>query len=230
MKTVLITGANRGIGLELTRERLAQGDSVIACARDPERAAALDGLHGAHRDRMDRLTLDVVDAASVFALCNAVGERPVDVLVANAGIIGPERQSTLDMDYEGWAETFAVNTMGPLRVVQALLPNLRRSQNALVMIVSSQMGSMASSASDRLAYRASKAAVNKVAQALAHDFKPMGIAVIAVHPGWVRTDMGGPQATLAPTESARGLSRLIDETGLARTGRFVNVDGAELNW
>ena len=230
MKSVLITGANRGIGLELTRDRLAHGDSVIACTRDPDNGAALDGLHGAHRATMDRLTLNVVDAASVFALCSSVGERPIDVLVANAGIIGPERQSTLDMDYEGWADTFAVNTMGPLRVVQALLPNLRRAPHALVMIVSSQMGSMTSASSDRLAYRASKAAVNKVAQALASDFKPMGIAVIAVHPGWVRTDMGGAQAPLSPTESARGLSRLIDETGLERTGQFINVDGAQLGW
>lgn len=230
MKTVLITGANRGIGLELTRERVAQGDQVLACARKPADAAMLQALAANHRAALSVIPLNVADATSVFALCNAVGERPLDVLVANAGIIGPERQSTLDMDYEGWAETFAVNAMGPLRVAQALLPNLRRSENALVMIVSSQMGSMASSSSDRLAYRASKAAANKVAQALAHDFKPMGIAVVAVHPGWVRTDMGGAQAPLAPAESARGLSRLIDETGMAHTGRFLNVDGAELRW
>ena len=230
MKTVLITGANRGIGLELTRERLAQGDQLIACARKPDEAAALEGLAAAHRAALSVVPLNVTDATSVFALCIAVGERPIDVLVANAGIIGPERQSTLDMDYEGWAETFAVNTMGPLRVAQALLPNLRRSPNALVMIVSSQMGSMASSSSDRLAYRASKAAAYKVAQELAHDFKPMGIAVVSVHPGWVRTEMGGAQAPLSPSESARGLSRLIDGTGLLQTGRFLNVDGAELPW
>jgi NAD(P)-dependent dehydrogenase (short-subunit alcohol dehydrogenase family) len=163
-------------------------------------------------------------------LGTALGDRPVDVLVNNAGIIGPHAQSTLDMDFDGWVQTFAVNTLGPLRVTQALLPNLRHGERPRVLIVSSQMGSMASHKSDRLAYRSSKAAVNKVAQALATDLKPMGIAVAALHPGWVRTQMGGKGATLAPAESAAGLSDLIDTLDLNRTGSFLNVDGAPLAW
>lgn len=230
MTRILITGANRGIGLELVRERLKRGDHVTACARDPDEAGALRGLQAEHPQRLTIQKLDVENAVSLFELCNAIGEAPLDVLVNNAGIIGPQRQSTLDMDYEGWAETLAINTMGPLRVTQALLPNLRRGENARVLIVSSQMGSMASAHSDRLAYRTSKAAVNKVAQALATDFAPMGIAVAAVHPGWVRTQMGGSGAPLAPVESARGLSGLIDTLDRSRTGRFFNVDGTELRW
>lgn len=230
MTRLLITGANRGIGLELVRERLRRGDRVIACARDPDAAGALRGLQAEHPQRLKVERLNVADAVSLFDLCGALGDTPVDVLVNNAGIIGPQRQSTLDMDYDGWAETFAVNTMGPLRVTQAVLPNLRRSENARVLIVSSQMGSMASSHSDRLAYRTSKAAVNKVAQALALDFAPMGMAVAAVHPGWVRTQMGGSAAPLAPVESARGLSQIIDTLDRSRTGRFLDVDGTELRW
>lgn len=230
MTRVLITGANRGIGLELVRERLGRGDEVIACARDPEQAEALLAWQANGAPRLSILPLDVADAASVAHLGATLGDRPIDVLVNNAGIMGPQAQSTLDMDFDGWAHTFAVNTMGPLRVTQALLPNLRHAEHPRVLIVSSQMGSLASQASERLAYRASKAAVNKVAQALATDLKPMGIAVASVHPGWVRTQMGGAAAPLAPAESAAGLSALIDTLDVSRTGSFLNVDGTPLPW
>ena len=230
MTRLLISGANRGIGLELVRARLAKGDHVIACARLPEEADALHALKDTASDRLAILPLDVADAASVFDLGASLGDRPIDVLVNNAGIIGPQAQSTLDMDFDGWVHTLAINTLGPLRVTQALLPNLRHGESPRVLIVSSQMGSMASHASDRLAYRSSKAAVNKVAQALATDLKPMGIAVAAIHPGWVRTRMGGQGAPLAPAESAAGISLLIDRLDLSRTGQFLNVDGAPLAW
>ncbi len=230
MTRVLITGANRGIGLELVRARLMRGDHVIACTREPDQSDALQALKADVAERLLILPLDVAQPASVFDLGTALGDRPVDVLVNNAGIIGPQTQSTLDMDFDGWAQTLAVNTLGPLRVTQAVLPNLRHGERPRVLIVSSQMGSMASHASDRLAYRTSKAAVNKVAQALAADLKPMGIAVAALHPGWVRTQMGGKGATLAPAESAAGLSDLIDTLDLSRTGSFLNVDGAPLAW
>jgi NAD(P)-dependent dehydrogenase (short-subunit alcohol dehydrogenase family) len=230
MTRLLITGANRGIGLELVRARLSLGDDVIACAREPQQAGVLRNLLAEFPQQLRVLQLNVTDAISVFNLCNVLGDAPVDVLVNNAGVIGPDRQSTLDMDYDGWSETFAINTMGPLRVTQALLPNLRRAEKGRVLIISSQMGSFASTASDRLAYRTSKAAVNKVAQALATDFLPMRIAVAAVHPGWVRTQMGGASAPLAAPESAQGVSSLIDQLDCSRTGLFLNVDGAELRW
>ena len=230
MTRLLISGANRGIGLELVRARLAQGDHVIACARLPEEADALQALKDTASDRLVILPLDVADAPSVFDLGASLGDRPIDVLVNNAGIIGPQAQATLDMDFDGWVHTLAINTLGPLRVTQALLPNLRHGEKPRILIVSSQMGSMASHASDRLAYRSSKAAVNKVAQALATDLKPMGIAVAAIHPGWVRTRMGGQGAPLDPAESAAGISVLIDRLDLSRTGQFLNVDGAPLAW
>ena len=230
MTRLLISGANRGVGLELVRARLAQGDHVIACARLPEEADALQALKHTASDRLVILPLDVADAPSVFDLGASLGDRPIDVLVNNAGIIGPQAQSTRDMDFDGWAHTLAINTLGPLRVTQALLPNLRHGEKPRILIVSSQMGSMASHASDRLAYRSSKAAVNKVAQALATDLKPMGNAVAAIHPGWVRTRMGGQGAPLDPAESAAGISVLIDRLDLSRTGQFLNVDGAPLAW
>ena len=152
------------------------------------------------------------------------------MLINNAGIIGPGRQSTLDMDFDGLAETLAVNAIAPLRVIQAFLPNLRKSKNPKIVTISSSMGSLSSAASDRIAYRASKAAVNKIVQGLATDLKRENIPAIVMHPGWVRTDMGGAGADLGPEESAAGILQVIDRLTLASTGQFINYDGKVLPW
>ena len=229
MTTFLITGANRGIGLELTRQALARGDTVIAAARDPA-AESLSALAGQAGEKLHVIRLDVVDQASVDAAQHALGDHAVDVLINNAGIIGPGRQSTLDMDFDGLAETLAVNAIAPLRVIQAFLPNLRRSKNPKIVTISSAMGSLSSAASDRIAYRASKAAVNKIVQGLATDLKRENIPAIVMHPGWVRTDMGGAGADLGPEQSAAGILQVIDRLTLASTGQFINYDGKVLPW
>ena len=156
--------------------------------------------------------------------------EPIDILINNAGSIGPERQSTLDMDFDGFAQTFAVNTLAPLAVVQAFLPHLKRSSSPRILTISSWMGSLSHQKSDRIAYRASKAAVNKVMQGLATDLEPMGVAVAVLHPGWVRTDMGGAGADIAPAESAAGILKLAEGLTLAGTGKFYNWDGSSLDW
>lgn len=222
MRTVVITGGSRGLGLELARLYLAAGDRVVLGNRTPGGAAAETGA--------DVRPLDVADAASVAAFARSLAGVPVDILINNAGIIGPQRQSSLDMDFEGFAETLAINTLGPLRVTQALLDNLRRAPSAKVAVLTSQMGSMSYAKSDRVAYRASKAAANKVAQCLATDLASEGIAVAALHLGWARTDMGGPHAAVDPVDSAKGLKAVIEALSVETTGRFWNYDGDQLDW
>ncbi|QCI63255.1 SDR family oxidoreductase [Phreatobacter stygius] len=233
MPAILVTGANRGIGLALVEALLERGDRIAATARDPARADALLALAGRAPDRLSVIGLDVADPASVAGLAGRLAEAGLtrlDVLVNNAGIIGPSRQSTLDMDFDGFAETLAVNTLGPLRVVQAVLPLLKAGREARILTITSAMGSMSHTTSDRIAYRASKAAVNKVMQGLGTDLGPQGIAVAVAHPGWVRTDMGGQSAAVAPADSARGLIGLIDRMRQGEPCSFHDWSGRAVPW
>lgn len=226
MTTILITGTNRGIGLQLARQALDKGWTVYGSAR---RAVTEPDAHICSHANFHDLVFDVTDHAAVRAAAQGI-DAPVDMLINNAGVIGPGRQSTGEMDFAGFALTLAVNTMAPLAVTQAFLPHLKGSANGRVVSISSLMGSMSHANSDRIAYRASKAGLNKVMQGLATDLKPLGIAVATLHPGWVRTDMGGAGAAVAPEDSARGILRIAEELTLATTGRFLNWDGKPLDW
>lgn len=223
MANIFITGGARGIGLELARAFAAAGDNVTVGVRDP--AAAKDKIPFAQA-----VPLDVADTQSIDQLAYHLQGWTIDVLINNAGILGPERQTSTDMDYEGFLQTLVVNTMGPLRVTQALLANLRASAAPRLVVVTSKMGSLSYAKSDHVAYRASKAAANKVTQCLATDLAQEGIAVAAVHPGWVRSDMGGPHADIGTVESAAGIKKVIDGLSVEFTGRFWNYDGTELAW
>jgi NAD(P)-dependent dehydrogenase (short-subunit alcohol dehydrogenase family) len=229
MATILITGANRGIGLELARQFASRGDSVIAGARRPKKATALAAPANGHPGRIEIIALDVTDAASIEAAARDLAPRAIDVLVNNAGVIGPERQTTLDMDFDGFARTLAVNTVAPLRVTQAFLPNVRAAKGKIVGI-STRLAIFADPASSQIAYRASKAAMNRVFQGLALDLSSEGIPVLLLTPGWVRTDMGGPNAALAVEESVAGLIREIDALTMERTGMFRNYLGQNGPW
>ncbi|MBN8830718.1 MAG: SDR family oxidoreductase [Sphingomonadales bacterium] len=221
MATILITGANRGIGLELARQYDAEGHEVIRAMRGVDKADPLFGT---------TVALDVTDDESVMKMAAGLDDKPIDLLIANAGVIGPERQSSTDMDFPGFLDTLDANVLGPLRVIQALLPNLRMAPGAKVAVVSSRMGSMALKNSDSVAYRASKAAVNKVVQCLATDLAGEGIAVASLHPGWVRTDMGGPGADIDVSTSASGIRKVLDGLSVGNTGKFWAYDGEELAW
>ncbi|MCW2337836.1 NAD(P)-dependent dehydrogenase (short-subunit alcohol dehydrogenase family) [Sphingobium sp. B2D3A] len=221
MATIVIAGANRGIGLELARQYAQDGHDVIRAMRGEDRADPIFGT---------TMALDVADAQSVSKFAAALDGRPVDLLLANAGVIGPERQSSTDMDFDGFLHTLDVNVLGPLRVIQALLPNLRKAAHPRVAVTSSRMGSMAAPQSGHLAYRASKAAVNKVVQCLAADLAGEGIAVASLHPGWVRTDMGGPGADIDVETSAAGLRQVLDGLSMENSGRFWAYDGEVLDW
>lgn len=164
------------------------------------------------------------------ALSDALSDLPIDVLVNNAGTIGGKPQTPSAMNFDDFLVTLNTNTVGPLRVIQALMGNLKRSSAPKIITISSMMGSMASSQSDTLAYRVSKAGVNKVMQAVDTDMRRQGVAVLTLHPGWVRTDMGGSGADISPEESARGIIARIEDLSLKNSGRFLNYDGSIRSW
>jgi NAD(P)-dependent dehydrogenase (short-subunit alcohol dehydrogenase family) len=229
MRTVLISGANRGLGLEFARQYLAAGDKVIAGARDPDAARELKALPG--QDRLALHPLDVGDGASVQAFRRAVGEQPIDILIANAGVMGGDHQDRLaEIDWDAWLDAFAVNTLGPARLAQAFADRLAAGRDRKLIAVTSRMGSTADSSGGHLIYRSSKCALTNVWHNLAIELKDRGITCIPVHPGWVRTDMGGAEAPLTPEQAISSLRAHVDRWTLADSGRFLSWDGAELPW
>jgi NAD(P)-dependent dehydrogenase (short-subunit alcohol dehydrogenase family) len=229
MQTVLITGANRGIGLELSKRFAAQGDHVLACCREPEKAKALQALAGKN---VTVLGVHVADGKSVAALKQRVGDRPLDVLVNNAGTSGPAvaNQSLENMDYDGWAETFAVNTMAPFRMLQTFRSNLKAGRNPRAVTITSQMGAIAWGFPVMYAYCSSKGAVNKLMKMSSEALKKDGISVMLVHPGYVKTDMGGPNADITVEESASGILSVIEKGSMATTGTFTKWNGEPHGW
>jgi NAD(P)-dependent dehydrogenase (short-subunit alcohol dehydrogenase family) len=225
----LIAGASRGIGLELARQLALRGERVTASVRSENGCAALRDAIGPLGDKGRILIFDTRDEAQIRTAATEMSE-PIDALIANAGAYGPQRQSSLDMDFSGVLDLIDVNTLGPLRVVQAFLPLVRQGERPRVAIISSVLGSMALEGTFNVGYRVSKAGLNKIAQCLADDLKPEGIAVISMHPGWVRTDMGGPDAPLGVEESAAGIIRVVDGLTLAGTRRYLDYKGSEIDW
>jgi NAD(P)-dependent dehydrogenase (short-subunit alcohol dehydrogenase family) len=228
MTTFLITGANRGIGLAMAEAIVARGDRVIAAVRDPFNIP--DSLRMAAKERCLVIGMDVTDQRSVDRAAAAVTEH-VDVLINNAGVNPPGRQNAVSADLVAFSHTLEVNTVAPLRVAQAFLPHLRKSKAPRILTVSSQMGALTTqSSSGAMAYRTSKAAVNKAMQCLATDLKSENIPVIVLHPGWVRTDMGGSGADLAPQDSAAGILKLAYGLTMKDTGHFLRWDGSTHPW
>ena len=223
MSTALITGANRGIGLALSERLCARGDRVLAACR---RSSAELRVTLAHVFA----GVDVGDDASLASLVRRLRGERIDRLWLNAGVLG--RQALGSIDAAGFADMrqqFEVNALGPLRVAQALLANL--GEGAKVAILTSRMGSIADNGSGGYyGYRASKAAVNAIGRSLAIDLKPRGIGVYLLHPGWVATDMGGPNSTVAPADAAQQLIDLVERLELEHSGEFWHASGAPLPW
>ena len=228
MANVLITGANRGIGLELVKLYAARGDTVLACCRNPAGSDALNAVEG----DVEVIELQVSDAASVADLASNLGDRPVDILINNAGMSGPsyDQQNAYAMDFDGWAETFEVNTMAPVRVMQALMPNLKASSDPRVVTITSQMGALSLDMPVAYAYCTSKAALNKFMKMAALELGKEGINVCVIHPGWVQTDMGGPNADITPEESAEGIVSTIDGLNAETNGSFWKWNGEVHGW
>src|SRR5918995_2609377 len=223
MPAVLITGASRGLGFEFAKQYGAEGWKVIACCRKPEDAIALKKLAPSARDMVSVVAMDVADNDTVRNAALTLKDVVIDILINSAGIAGVPQQSTGQIDYASGARVLDVNTMGPLRVLEAFTDNLARSERRLVVTITSGMGSLADNMSGgSIAYRSSKAAVNMVMRSAAIDLAPRGVACVVVNPGWVKTDMGGPGATLTPRESVAALRLLIETFGPAHSGRFYN--------
>ncbi len=230
MASVLITSANRGLGFEFAKQYAAEGWQVFAACREPDSASQLRRLADASPG-MKILALDVTDLTSVQAAATKLDGRVIDLLLNSAGIIGKPKQTAGNVDYGSWASVLDVNTMGPMRVSEAFVDHVARSDRKLIVTITSGMGSLTDNISGgSIAYRSSKAAVNMVMRSLAIDLAPRGISCVLVNPGWVRTDMGGAGATLSPAESVAALRRLIETLGPAQSGKFFHYDGREYAW
>jgi NAD(P)-dependent dehydrogenase (short-subunit alcohol dehydrogenase family) len=230
MSTILITGANRGIGLALTNVYAQRGDTVFACCRVPAKAEQLQSL--TKNRSVTVVPLNVSDERSVSALPEQLSNATIDTLINNAGVNGGprDRQTATTMDFSAWSEAFAINTMGPVRVMQILLPQLKASKNPKVMNVTSQLGALSLDATFSYAYCATKAALNKFMRMAAIELKQQGIAIGLIHPGWVQTDMGGAGAAITPTASAAGIVKVIDQLTTDNAGRFWKWDGSLHEW
>jgi NAD(P)-dependent dehydrogenase (short-subunit alcohol dehydrogenase family) len=231
MASTLITGANRGLGFEFARQYLADGWQVYAACRDPASASEIRRLAEDSYGKLRILAMNVTDQASIRAAATELDGQAIDLLLNNAGIIGPRGQTIGNIDYEAWAEVLAVNTMGPMRVSEAFVGHVASSDRKLIVTLTSGMGSIADNTSGgSIIYRSSKAAVNMVVRSQAIDLAPRGITCVVVNPGWVRTDMGGPNASLEPSESISALRRLIATFGPQQSGKFFNHTGREYPW
>jgi NAD(P)-dependent dehydrogenase (short-subunit alcohol dehydrogenase family) len=227
----LITGANRGLGLEFARQYAADNWEVYATCRDPESASELRRLAESYGHKLRILPLDVTDLASIKAAAAELDGQEIDLLLNNAGVGGARGQTVGNIDYEAWAKVLDVNTLGPLRVAEAFVDHVARSERKLIVTLTSGMGSIADNTSGgAIAYRSSKAAVNMVMRSLAIDLAPRDITCVVVNPGWVQTAMGGEGAKLTPAESVTRLRHLIDNLGPADSGKFFNHDGREYAW
>lgn len=227
MPTCLITGASRGIGLEFSKQYAADGWAVIATCRRPDQARALRELLGDVRVKF----LDVSDFAGIEALAKELDGAPVDLLINNAGIHGPRIVPFDSVDYGAWAEVFRVNAMACLKVSAVFSRNVAHSQQKTIVAISSLMSSISHNTSGgSYIYRSSKAALNAAMRSLAIDLRPKEIVVVLLHPGWVRTDMGGSGAHLDVFESVAGMREVIGGLGASDSGRFYNYDGSEIPW
>lgn len=223
-RTVLVTGANRGLGLEFARQLHAAGAKVIGTARKPDSAKDLKAL-GVRVEQ-----LDVADPASVAALAERLDGEALDILLNNAGIF-INRGSFDTEDPADFLKVLDVNTVGPLRVTQALLPNLRLGERRLVMNMSSGLGSIAGNGRGSMAaYRTSKAGLNMLTRTMAGDLSDEKFICVAMSPGWVRTDMGGEDANLSPEESVAGMLSVLAPLTPEDSGKYLAFDGKELEW
>ncbi len=228
MPTLFVTGANRGIGLELTRQYLEEGWHAVATCRKPGEALELQRLANAFRGRAEIHGLSVTDWEGIRELARRLEGQAVDLLVNNAGIRRMDAYSLGAIDVEGFMRSVEVNALGALKVSEAFRPHLARSGDALLMMMSSALGSITKNRrGGDYSYRASKAAMNAVMRSLAMDLKEDGVTVVSMHPGWVRTDMGGEEATLSPAESASAIRDVLERVGPEDTGRFLRHDGHE---
>ena len=231
MQTALVTGSNRGIGLEFCKQYAADGWHVIACSRFPEHSDALNKLAAAYPSQVNVHALDVGNHAQIDELAQSLHGKSIDLLINNAGIYTKSPTVFQHTDYEAWMQAFRINTMAPLKMAQAFAAQVVKSKKKTMVTISSKMGSLADNTSGgSTIYRSSKAAQNMVVKTLAVDLQPKGIISVIFHPGWVKTDMGGPSALITPTESVAGMRKVINELTPADSGKFLAYNGQIVPW
>jgi NAD(P)-dependent dehydrogenase (short-subunit alcohol dehydrogenase family) len=230
-QTVLVTGSNRGLGLEFVRQYAADGWRVYAACRAPGEAGDLRKLAAGSDGRVELLALDVTDSAGVRAAAASLARVPIDLLINNAGVGSPKGQKLGGLDYAAWQRVLDTNTLGPMRVTEAFLASLEKGRQKKVVTITSGMGSIGDNGSGgSYAYRSSKAAVNMAVKSLSIDLAGRGITCIVLNPGWVRTDMGGPGGELSPEQSISAMRRVIAGLTPADSGKFFNHNGKQYPW
>ncbi len=230
MPTLLITGANRGIGLELCKQYLDQGWEVHACCRKPEKASQLNKLANKNK-QLHVHELEVTNEKQMDALKKTLKDKPIDILLNNAGVHALGASQFGKTDNKAWEEAVAVNLLAPMKMMEHFVNNVAISDKKIIASISSKMGSIEDNSSGgSYAYRATKAALNAVMVSAAHDLRHLGIIALILHPGWVRTDMGGPNGEISVKESARNLRKILDECTLEDSGKFFDIDGAIIPW
>lgn len=232
MKTTLITGANRGIGLEFSRQYAADGWSVLACSRNPEKSDELNKLAAQYPELIKVLALDVSDHVQIERLAQELADESIDLLINNAGIYPKSGVNSFGhTDYAEWMQVFRINTMAPLKMAETFAAQLARSEQKTFVAITSKMGSIEdNSGGGNYLYRSSKTAVNMVVKSLAIDLQSAGITSIVIHPGWVKTDMGGPNALISTEQSVSGMRQVISNLSMADSGKFFSYDDQEIPW
>jgi NAD(P)-dependent dehydrogenase (short-subunit alcohol dehydrogenase family) len=224
LSTILVSGAGRGLGFELARQYAADAWRVLGTVRDDAAAARLQEL-GAEAH-----IADVTDPARLREVAKTLDGEPLDVLFCNAGIIGKRGMALGRFDYDSWQEVFRVNVLGAAALAEAFVDNLARSERKVIAMMSSRLGSITEAGGQTLPYATSKAALNMLVKGLAATLASRGVIVVALSPGWVRTDMGGQGAPLAPEASVAGLREVIAGLKRADSGRFLSHDGSPIPW
>ena len=228
--SILITGTNRGIGLEFVKHYLKNNEKVIATCRNKNSAKELLKLKNM-TSNLSLVELDVSNPDSINEFSSKITGQPIDTFINNAGIFGPRNNEFGNVNAKEWLEVFNINTIAPLLITQKILKNLRLGKNKKLVFISSKVGSIEDNTGGGMyIYRSSKTALNQVIKSLSIDFKDESFIAAALHPGWVQTDMGGPNALIDKKTSVKGMTRVIDSLILKNSGRFYNYDGSLIPW
>ena len=230
MSNILITGANRGLGLEAVKQYLALGFNVFACCRNPKNAYELLNLASKTDHKITIYQLDLMNEQDITTMSNLIDGKHIDILMNVAGIWGSQLQDLGNLSTEEWVQAFRVNTIAPIKLVEAFQKNILLGNKKIIANISSIMGSIELVEGGDYIYRSSKAALNCATKTLARDLASKNITVIALHPGWVKTDMGGYNAPINPQESISGILKVLDSITIKDTGSFFDYKGDIIAW
>ncbi len=230
MATILVTGANRGLGIEFVEQYLNEGNDVIATYRNENSSMDLIEM-GNERSNLKILQLDVSSNKSLNSFAENLGDSPIDIFINNAGVYGPRNSSFGNVDEENWIPAIKINAIAPILLTQLIIKNIRSGADKKLIYITSKMGSIDDNkGGGAYVYRSSKTALNAVVKSLSVDLENEGIVVALIHPGWVKTDMGGPNALIERDTSVRGMTEVISNLDITSTGNFYNYDGSIIPW